>query len=41
MATEKKIAAGLFDWINSLEVADGVTSADQLSDGLVIWRVLR
>ena len=41
MATDEEIAAGLFDWVNSLEVAEHVASADQLSDGLAIWRVLR
>ncbi len=41
MATEEAIAAGLIDWVNSLAVAEPVSTADDLSNGDVIWKVLR
>jgi hypothetical protein len=41
MATEEDIAAGLINWVNSLEVADPVSTIDELTDGAVIWKVLR
>jgi hypothetical protein len=41
MATEEDVAAGLLNWINSLEVAGPVSTVDDLIDGSVIWKVLR
>lgn len=41
MATEEDVAAGLINWINSLEVAEPVSTVDDLTDGSVIWKVLR
>ena len=41
MATEEDVAAGLIDWVNSLAVADPVSTVDDLSNGDVIWKVLR
>jgi hypothetical protein len=41
MATEEDIAAGLINWVNSLEVADPISTIDHLTDGAVIWKVLR
>lgn len=41
MATEEDVAAGLINWVNSLEVADPVSTIDDLTDGSVIWKVLR
>ena len=41
MATEEAIAAGLIDWVNSLAVAPPVYTVEDLSNGHVIWKVLR
>jgi hypothetical protein len=41
MATEEAIAAGLLDWINSLSVGDTVYTIDDLTDGALVWKVLR
>ena len=41
MATEEAIAAGLIDWVNSLAVAEPVCTVDDLSNGDVVWKVLR
>ena len=41
MATEEAIAAGLIDWVNSLAVANPVYTVEDLSNGHVIWKVLR
>lgn len=41
MATEEAIAAGLIDWVNSLAVADPVYTVEDLSNGDIIWKVLR
>lgn len=41
MATDEAIAAGLVDWVNSLAVAEPVYTADDLSNGDIVWRVLR
>lgn len=41
MATEEAIAAGLIDWVNSLSVADPIATVDDLTNGDVIWKVLR
>ncbi|KAI1624328.1 hypothetical protein EDD37DRAFT_657892 [Exophiala viscosa] len=41
MATEEAIAAGLIDWVNSLSVADPISTVDDLTNGEVIWKVLQ
>lgn len=41
MATDEAVAAGLIDWVNSLAVADPVYAVDDLTNGQVIWKVLR
>ena len=41
MADQHDVAYGLYDWVNSLQVAEAVNSAEQLSDGRTIWRILR
>lgn len=41
MATEEDVAAGLINWVNSLEVSDPVSTIDDLTDGTIIWKVLR
>lgn len=41
MATDEAIAAGLIDWINSLTVADPVSTVDDFTNGDLIWKVLR
>jgi hypothetical protein len=41
MATEEDVAAGLMNWVNSLEVSDPVSTIDDLTDGTIIWKVLR
>jgi hypothetical protein len=41
MATEEAIAAGLIDWVNSLAVSEPVSTAEDLSNGDVVWKVLR
>lgn len=41
MAPELDVANGLFDWINSLRLAEPVDSPQNLSDGRLIWKVLR
>ncbi|KAJ9638637.1 hypothetical protein H2204_004113 [Knufia peltigerae] len=41
MATDEAIAAGLVDWVNSLAVAEPVYTADDLSNGDIVWRVLQ
>ena len=41
MATEEDVAAGLINWINSLEIADPVSTIDDFTDGSVIWKALR
>nr|KAK5450360.1 hypothetical protein LTR18_000376 [Exophiala xenobiotica] len=41
MATEEAIAAGLIDWVNSLAVSEPVSTAEDLSNGDVVWKVLQ
>ncbi|RMZ77871.1 hypothetical protein DV738_g4199, partial [Chaetothyriales sp. CBS 135597] len=38
---EEEVAAGLLDWINSLSVAPAVSSISELTDGVVLWKVLQ
>lgn len=41
MALEEDVAAGLLNWINSLDVTDPVYTVDELATGEVLWKVLR
>ena len=41
MATEEDTAAGLIDWVNSLEAAEPIYTVDELNDGAIIWKTLR
>lgn len=41
MADDHAVLVGLLDWLNSLQVADEVHTAEDLSDGQVVWKVLR
>lgn len=41
MALEEDVAAGLLNWINSLEVTDTVQTVDDLATGEVLWEALR
>lgn len=42
MATDEDVAAGLLDWISSLEeVAEPIFTVDDLVAKDVLWRVLR
>jgi hypothetical protein len=41
MALEEDVAAGLLNWINSLDVTDPIYTVDELATGDVLWKVLR
>lgn len=41
MADDHEVLIGLLDWVNSLQVAEEVHTAEHISDGSVIWKVLR
>jgi hypothetical protein len=38
---DDEVLVGLLDWINSLQVAEDVRMAEDMSDGKVVWKVLR
>jgi hypothetical protein len=38
---DNEVLVGLLDWINSLQVAEDVRMAEDMSDGKVVWKVLR
>lgn len=41
MADDHEVLVGLLDWVNSLQVAEEVHTAGDISDGKVVWNVLR
>lgn len=41
MAPDENVAAGLLNWINSLNVTDPVHAVEDLASGEVLWKVLR
>jgi hypothetical protein len=41
MANDHAVLVGLLDWLNSLQVAEEVHTAEDISDGQVVWKVLR
>src|SRR5271156_5685581 len=41
MSTDQDVATGLYDWINSLQLSEDVMAAEDLKDGVIIWKVLR
>lgn len=41
MADNHEVLVGLLDWVNSLQVAEEVHTAEDISDGQVVWKVLR
>ena len=41
MAHDHAVLVGLLDWLNSLQVAEEVHTAEDISDGQVVWKVLR
>ncbi|RMD39269.1 hypothetical protein DV735_g5858, partial [Chaetothyriales sp. CBS 134920] len=38
---QEEVATGLLDWINSLSVAPPVSAISDLTDGVVLWKVLQ
>lgn len=41
MAGDHEVLVGLLDWVNSLQVFEVVDTAAAISDGTVVWKVLR
>jgi len=41
MATDDDVAAGLINWVNSLNVTDPFFTVDELAAGDVLWKLLR
>lgn len=41
MADDHEVLVGLLDWVNSLQVAEEAHGAEDISDGSVVWKVLR
>lgn len=41
MADDHEVLDGLLDWVNSLQVAEEAHTAEEISDGQVVWKVLR
>ena len=41
MADDHEVLVGLLDWVNSLQVAEEIHVAEDISDGSVVGKVLR
>ena len=41
MATEEDVAAGLINWVNSLNVTAPFYTVDEITTGDVLWKLLR